>query len=181
MRSLWRILLAAATLMAFGTTLALGFDESGIDFANEDLATAYVGLNETGEGLTVFLSDTRTSSYVGTMDVEDLVNDFDNDAFDNGDIVKFLGARPWAPTVYPGLVQVAHASSWYRWIRVEHNQAVATVTAAYMARLGQLGYTVEEQPLTSNITAYTLTKGEENVRMVVVRRGGNTLVTLSRM
>ena len=181
MRSLSRILLAVATMMVLGFTLALGFDESGIDFANEDLTTAYVSLGVTGEGLTLFLADTKGAGYVGTMDVEDLINDFDNDDFDSGKIYQYLGARPWAPTTYPGLVQVAHASTWYRWIRVQHDQPTPTVTQAYLARLGELGYTVQEQPLTNNITAYTLTQGEENVRMVVVRQGTNTLVTLSRM
>lgn len=181
MRSLWRVVLAVAAVMALGAALALGFDESGIDFANEDLTTAYVALDRTSEGLTVFLADAKGPGYVGTMDVEDMINDFDNDDFDTGKIYQYLGARPWSPTTFPTLVEVSHASSWYRWIRVQHDQGTATVTAAYLARLAELGYSIQEQSLTSNITAYTLTQGDESVRMVIARRGPDTLVTLSRM
>ena len=181
MRTLSRILLAVGVVMALGVTLALGFDESGIDFANEDLATAYVALDQTGEGLTVFLSAAKGPGYVGTMDVEDMINDFDNDDFASGDIVQYLGQRPWSPKTFPGLVEVKHASSLYSMVRLRHNQATPVVTEAYLARLGELGYAVSEQSLTPNISVYTLTMGEDTVRMVVVRRGADTLVTLSQM
>ena len=181
MRSWSRILLAVGLMMAVGVTLALGFDESGIDFANEDLTTAYVALGHTGEGLTVLLSDTKGAGYVGTMDVEDKINDFDNDDFASGDIVKYLGNPPWAPRAYPGLVELKHASTFYSMVHVRQNQPVATVAEAYLTELGKLGYTVSEHPLTTNITAYTLTRGDETVRLVLARRGGDTLVTFSQM
>ncbi|MEJ2287867.1 MAG: hypothetical protein P8Y02_04330 [Deinococcales bacterium] len=47
--------------------------------------------------------------------------------------------------------------------------------------MADLGYAVSEQSLTTNITVYTLTMGEDTVRMVVARRGADTLVTLSQM
>ncbi|MEJ2357889.1 MAG: hypothetical protein P8Y13_07405 [Deinococcales bacterium] len=181
MRTLSRILLAVGVMMALGVTLALGFDESRIDFQNEDLETAYVALDQTGEGLTVVLSATKVAGYVGTMDVEDNINDFDEDDFDTGDIVKYLGQRPWSPKTFPDVVEVKHASTFYTMVRLRHDQMATTVTDAYLARLADLGYAVSEQSLTTNITVYTLTMGEDTVRMVVARRGADTLVTLSQM
>lgn len=180
-RTLLRILLAAGIMMALGVTLALGFDESGIDFENEDVETAYVMLGQTNEGLTVYLSAEKGAGYVATMDVEDNIADYDEDDFASGDIAKYLGSRPWSPKAFPGLVVLKHASSWYRTITVVHNQGMDAVTQGYLGQLAQLGYSVTEEPITSNIAAYAVSLGDENLRMVIVRRGGDTVVTLTKL
>lgn len=181
MRTLLRIVLAAGTMMALAMTLALGFDESGIDYTNEDVETAYVMLDRTAEGLTVFLSADKATGFVATMDVEDNITDFDEDDFASGEIAKYLGSRPWAPRAFPGLVELMHASSWYRTVRLVHNQSFSTVTAAYTGRLAELGYTLTEEPITSNITVYTATQGDETIRTVIVRKGADTTVTLTAL
>ncbi len=186
MRALWRILLAAGVMMAFGATFALGFDESGVDFKNQDLTTAYVALDNAGEGLTVLVAGTKIDGYVGTMDVEDMINDFDHDDFTTGaiaskDIVKVWGEQPWSPVAFPGLVALKGTASFRTMVQVKHNQPVAAVTEAYLTRLADLGYTITEEPVTSNITAYTLANGQETLRMIVARSGGDTTVTLTHL
>ena len=181
MRTLLRILLAVGTVMALGLAMALSFDESGIDFQNEDVETAYIMLDRTADGLTVFMSEVQGTGFVATMDVEDELTDYDEDDFDSGDINRYLGSRPWADKAFPSVVELQHASTWYRTIRLVHDQDVDTVTAAYLGRLAELGYAVSEQPITSNIAVYTVTQGDETIRMVVLRTGTNTAVTLTAL
>lgn len=180
-RTLLRVLLAAGIMMALGVTLALGFDESGIDFANEDVATAHVMLGQSNEGLTVFLAADKAAGYVASMDIEDSLNDYDEDDVASGDVSKFLGNRPWSPMAFPGVVELTHAATWYKTVRLVHNQSYDTVTEAYLAKLAELGYTVTAEPISSHMVAYTLSLGDETLRMVIVRKGSDTAVTLTAL
>ncbi|HKI56328.1 MAG TPA: hypothetical protein VKB31_04190 [Trueperaceae bacterium] len=184
MRTLAKILLALATMMALATSLALGFDESAVDYSNQDMTTLYVALHHTGQGLLVSLSEEQSPVTVGSMDVADKLTEYDNGSFTDGTIAQLLGNHCWAAKAFPDLVTLEHVSlnldNWFTQIRFELNQPAPTVTAAYLERLDALGYTVTEQPLTSNITVYIASQGNETIRMIVARRGDSTtLVTLA--
>lgn len=174
MRSLTSILLAVGAIMALSVTLALGFDESGIDYTDAGIGTAYVSLTTTDQGLTVSIAATKVPGYVGTMDVDNLLPDVSN-----SDVPGLYGSRPWAPKAFAAVVQLSNASTTVRELRVRHNQTTPEVTMAYTTELAALGYAVVEHPMTSNIAVYTATRGDETVRLVIVRRGNDTLVTLS--
>ncbi len=174
MRSLTRVLLAVGTIMLLSATLALGFNESGIDYTDAGITTAYVSLSTTGHGLTVAIAPAKETGYVGTMDVENLMPDIDS-----GDVPAYYGSRPWAPKAFAAVVELRNASSAVNELRVRHNQAASDVMTAYTTELTALGYTLAEDSMTSNITVFTATKGDEMVRLVFVRRGTDTLVTLS--
>lgn len=174
MRSLTRVLLAVGTIMVLSATLALGFNESGIDYTDAGIATAYVSLSTTDQGLTVSLNAGKETGYVGTMDVDSLMPDIDS-----GDVPAYYGSRPWAPKAFASVLSMANASSMVRELSLRHNQMAPEVTTAYMMELTSLGYAVAENSMTSNIAVLTATKGDETVRLVIVRRGTDTLVTLS--
>lgn len=179
MRSLIRYLLAIGVVMTLGMTLALGFDESGIDFEDEDVSTAYVMLDRGAEGLTVVLSAAKATGFVATMDVEDELADYDVDDFDSA---TEISSRPWAPRAFPTVLEVKNSSTVFHTIRMIHDESMTTVMAAYLDRLAALGYEVTAEPVTSNIEAYTVTQGDETLRMVITRKGGSTTaVTLTAL
>ena len=174
MRSLTRVLLMVGTITMLSATLALGFNESAIDYTDAGITTAYVSLSTTAQGLTVSLAPVKDTGYVGTMDVENLMPDIDS-----SDVPAYYGSRPWAPKAFAAVVQLQNASSHVRELRVTHNQLAPEVTAAYTNELTSLGYTIAEDSMTANINVLTATKGDEMVRIVIMRRGTDTLVTLS--
>jgi hypothetical protein len=174
MRSLTRVLLAVGTITMLSATLALGFNESGIDYLDPGIETAYVSLSTTGHGLTVSIAAVKETGYVGTMDVENLMPDIDD-----ADVPDYYGSRPWAPKAFAAVMELKRASTDVRELRVRHDQLAPEVMTAYTTELTALGYTVAEDSMTSNITVFTATKGDEMVRLVFVRRGTDTLVTLS--
>lgn len=183
MRAVTRILLALVTMMALAMSLALGFDESGVDYSNQGMQTLYVGLDHSEQGLQVSLSEAQSIATVGTMDVKDKLTEYEDGDFSDGSIVKLLGNHCWAAKAFPDMVTLKHVSlnlsNNFTTIRFLHNQPTPTVAAAYLARLADLGYTVTEEAITSNITVYMAAQGNETIRMVVARRGGDTLVTLA--
>lgn len=182
-RTLVKILLALATMMSLAACLALGFDESGVDYSNQDMETLYVGLAQTDQGLLVTLSETQSVATVGKVDVKDKLTAYDDEWFSNGDIVKYLGNHDWAAQAFPDLVTLKHLSldplGGVTDISFTLDQDTPTVTAAYLHRLGALGYTVSEQPVTTNITVFVASHGDETIRMIIARRGSTTLVTLA--
>lgn len=174
MRSLTRVLLAVGTMMVLGVTLALGFNESGIDYLDPGIETAYVSLSTAQHGLTVSIAAIKDTGYVGTMDVENLMPDIDDE-----DVPAYYGSRPWAPKAFAAVFELSNASNSVREVRLRHDQLAPEVIAAYTNELTSLGYTLAEDSMTANITVFTATKGDEMVRLVFVRRGTDTLVTLS--
>jgi len=180
MRSLARYLLAIGVVMTLGVTLALGFNESGIDFEEEDYSTAYVMLDRGAEGLTVVLSADKAEGFVATMDVEDELTDYDIDDFDNT-TAGVATNWPWAPRAFPAVFSSQNSGAVFHTIRMVHDESMPTVTAAYLDRLAALGYDVSAETVTSNIEAYTITQGDETIRMVVARKGTTTAVTLTAL
>lgn len=183
MRTLVRWALALGTLAVLSVSLAMTYSESGVDFTNPDITTLYVSLESGGPaGLEVALSSAPVEGYVSTIDVEDKLNDYEgiaSDIFTSGDIVKYLGNSNWAAAAFPDEVVLSSRSTDYGMIRFKQNQDFPTVTQAYLTKLDELGYVVSEQNVTSNITVFTATKGEERVRVVFTRGSGSTWVTLS--
>jgi len=191
MRKLAKILLAVATVMALAMSLALGFNEDAVDYSNQDMTKLYVGLSHSGQGLLVSLSETQTAGSVGYINVDGKLTAYDNDWFSSfgnryleGDIVKYLGNHCWAAKAFPELVTLKHASlnlsDWFTTIRFTLDAPMRTVTASYLARLGELGYAVTEEASGSgNIAIYTATQGSESVRMVITRGHNSTTVTLA--
>jgi len=160
--------------MTLSASLALGFNESGIDHTDAGIATAYVSLSTTAYGLTVSIASAKETGHVGTMDVENLMPDIDD-----GDVPAYYGSRPWSHKAFASVVELSNASTSVHGLRVRHNQAAPDVMMAYSTELTALGYTVAEHSMTSNITVFTAIKGDETVRLVFVRKGGDTLVALS--
>lgn len=181
-RTLPRIVLAVAAMVGLGMALALGFEETGVDFQNPDITTVYVSLDTTPAGLSVQLASAQPEEYVGTVDVADKLNDYaaaDSGIFTSGDIVKLLGNHCWVTKAFPGLFETAHTSTWFRMIRIKHDGALPAVQQAYMQRFSELGYTLSEHPVTSNIEVVMASRGDETIRVVFARNGANTYVTLS--
>lgn len=191
MRTLARLLVALATMMALAMSLAIGFNEDAVDYSNQDMAKLYVSLSHTDQGLLVSLSETPMTGSVGYVDVDGKLTAYDNAWFSSfgnryleGDIVKYLGNHCWAMKAFPDLVTLKHVSinesNWFTTIRFTLAEPMRTVTAAYLARLGALGYTVAEVDSgTANIGIYMAQQGSESIRLVIVRNGDTTKVTLA--
>lgn len=184
MKTLAKYLLALAATMALATGLALGFDESGVNYSNQDMKALYVGLEQGEHGLVVTLSETQSAATVGMMDVEDKLTEYDDAWFTDGTILKHLGNVAWAKRAFPDLVTLDYVSldpsNWFKTVRFTIHQPMTTVTAAYLARLEALGYSVtEEASVSSNISIYTVKKVDEVLRLVIVRHGADSMVHLA--
>lgn len=184
MRTLAKFLLALVAVMALAMSLALGFDESAVNYSNQDMKVLYVGLDHGPQGLLVTLSEGTTIGTVGSMDVEDKLTDYDHDWFTDGTIYKHLGNVAWAKRAFPDLVSLEYVSldlsNNVTSIGFQLQEPMPTVTAAYLARLDALGFEVtEETSATPNIGIYTVSRPGEVLRMVIARQGADTFVHLA--
>lgn len=169
-----RYLLLGVIVCLVTTAQALGFDESRVDYTDRGTKVLYVVLERDARGLDVVLTPERVAGAVSTITVRKLVPDVGAE-----ELARLYGSRPWAGTAFAEVLHLEHASTSYRQITLSYRRGAAAVTSLYLRRLRALGYTVEEEPVTGNITAYRVTQGSEALRLVVVRQGIHSRVTIA--
>jgi len=166
------LLVGVVCLAAVGQ--ALGFDESRIDFTDPGLKVVYVLLERDASGLRVVLTPDRVAGSVSTITVRNLIPDLDGKA-----LARLYGSRPWAGGAFAGVLRLEHASTSYSRITLSYRRSAAAVAGLYLRRLRALGYTVDAEVVTGNITVYQARQGDEALRLVVVRQGAHSRVTIA--
>lgn len=180
-RVLVRVCVAAALVLGLGFAFALGFDESGFDFSDSGIATAYLTLSRVGGGLVVHFDDATSAGVVGTIDVDNQVAGFDtSDPADFQQVSKVRTTMGYAD-VFAGVTLQHCACDFTQMTFLHDGQALSIVEAAYTDRLQALGYTLTRSDVSSNIHTYEAVQGDETVRLVFARQGTDTQVTLKSM
>jgi len=180
MKALLRILALATLATIVSVAMAIGFDESGFDFSDDGLDTAYVALTTNADtGLTILVSSAELPGFIATVDVGDQIPGFDTDEF--SEVSYYRGRTDWSARLMDD-VSLVQANRQVRQVSLTFaDQPLDTIEGTLMARLTQLGYTVVDTGGTANIHIFVLNSGDENVRMVLYRTGPTTRLTFTAL
>jgi len=177
-RTLVRLALAVALALGLGLAFGLGFDESGFDFSDSGIATAYISLSNVGGGLVVHFTDAAVAGAVATIDVDNEVLGFDPNDHADAMLASKVQASLGNADAF-SRVSLRHCDCDFAQMSFTHEeQALPQVEAAYAERLVALGYELTALDGTTNIHAYQAVRGPEFVRLVFARKGAGTVVTL---
>ncbi len=154
-----RTLIAIATLLTSISLAAapIRVDDSGVDYSNSDLATAYLNLEESGGRLTVVLADQPTAATALPVDM--------------AGIPVVVGTSFFGSTTYSGVltdpgspVQVELTGTVVDGVSLEHpGTAFTDAIAAYQKSLEQAGDSVAVE-LDGN---YAVITGSSGARIVL--------------
>lgn len=171
-----RYLLLAAFACLFAAAQAMSFDESLVDFSNTGTKVLYVVLDHDAGGLRVSLAPERVAGAVSTISVRKL-----EPAVGASTLAHLYGSRPWAGRAFAAVLRLDHAGGSYRQITLFYRRDPPAIAGVYLRRLRALHYTVAVEPVTGNITVYRAQQGNETLRIVIVRQGIHSRVTIAQI
>lgn len=169
------IALSLATLSLFGmASAANGFvvtiDDSGFDFADTDIDTAYIDFAANDGELQLTISSTKIDTSLPTVSVTvpDLpgTDIFGNDLLPS---LENLGKN----------ITLIHTGRSVTGLDITYSDATPeAVIAAYMSILSQAGFEATPQLMTTNVFSYTLDNGSQQLRTVFRNDGTDVGVHL---
>lgn len=183
MKKIAAVLATGLLVASFAWAKPLEFEDSGFDYSDGGLDTAYISLAKNDEGgLEIDFSSAETEGVVATVDVEDQVQGYDtSDSTEAFWQESSLRSNDLAANTLEGVDLDYRGNEFERVTLVHADQTYTDVKDAYMTALEGLGFTLtpEEQALDVSVDIYTLESAGETLRVLFVNQGADTQVTFT--
>ena len=172
---------AVAGVFALFTGAAIAhpftFETSSFDYSDSDVETGNIKLAMQGDGTLVVQLTKTSGSEVGTIDVEGQVAGH-NDSLAERNYYRVHRAVAGHML---GAIDVDYRGRAFQRITITHDeQEFVTVKASYLARLAELGASMELEDRHANSTSYLVSTSQGPARLIFNRQGLDTRVTLTQ-